>query len=306
MEWLGYAIVGILTGLTASIMVEIEDNTTSWKKNQSDDLIQSNGLGVGWLFFMGMSAILVLISSTTTVFWGPGAQGSGVAELIGYLNGVNYPNVFAFETFVTKVFGVVFAVVGGLCIGKEGPLAHIGATCGIIVPYLPLPLFSHFRNDMQKRRFIAAGTSAGVSAAFGAPIGGTLFAYEVSKPNTFWKFSVIWKVFFTCALAVFCLALFGDLMNGDEVYDVTAATLKFGKINISPPTLVVIPGSLIVGIMTGVMGAGFVLVNSNLCWWRKLYITSPWMKILEAVCFSIFSTTLFFYLPLLYSNVKYC
>ena len=82
-----------------------------------------------------------------TVLWGPGAYGSGVAELIGYLNGINYPLTFSFETFVTKVFGVVFAVVGGLCVGKEGPLAHIGATCGIIVPYIPLPMFEHFRND---------------------------------------------------------------------------------------------------------------------------------------------------------------
>ena len=89
----------------------------------------------------------MIVSAFMTVLWGPGAYGSGVAELIGYLNGINYPLTFSFETFVTKVFGVVFAVVGGLCVGKEGPLAHIGATCGIIVPYIPLPLFDHFRND---------------------------------------------------------------------------------------------------------------------------------------------------------------
>ena len=67
------------------------------------------------MFFSGFSALLVLISTSMTIFWGPGANGSGVAELIAYLNGVNYPNVFGFETFVTKTIGVVLAVVGGLC-----------------------------------------------------------------------------------------------------------------------------------------------------------------------------------------------
>ncbi len=151
---------------------------------------------------------------------------------------------------------------------------------------------------MYKRRFIAAGTSAGVSAAFGAPIGGTLFAYEVSRPNTFWKFSVVWKVFFSCALAVFSLAMFSDLMNGDEVYYVTAATLKFGQIQVLSPTLTCIPGSIIVGACTGVLGALFVIVNSNLAWWRKKYIKANWLKIVEAIAFSVVSTTIFYWLPL--------
>lgn len=150
-----------------------------------------------------------------TVFYGPGANGSGVAELIAHMNGVNYPGVFSFEAFVTKVFGVVLAVAGGLCVGKEGPLAHIGAILGVFAAYLPIKGFERFRNDEQKRFLISAGLSAGVSAAFGAPIGGALFAYECSKPNTFWRFSVLWKVFFACAMAVFSLAVFNSLREGE-------------------------------------------------------------------------------------------
>lgn len=94
---------------------------------------------VGWLFFTGISAAMVLVAALLTVYWGPGAMGSGVAEIMGYLNGINYPKVISFETFVTKVFGVVLAVVGGLCVGKEGPLAHIGAIIGATVAYFPIP-----------------------------------------------------------------------------------------------------------------------------------------------------------------------
>lgn len=230
MEWIAYTLVGVFTGFTAAIMTNIEESTTSFRKNTADDLIDNSSDNIisGWLFFTGLSALLVLISTVMTVFWGPGAYGSGVAELIAYLNGVNYPNVFGFETFVTKTIGVVLAVVGGLCVGKEGPLAHIGANIGVFVLYLPLPKFDFFRNDKNKRHLIAAGTSAGVSAAFGAPIGGALFAYEISKPNTFWKFSVVWKVFFSCALAVFTLAIFNALLEGETINGISSSVLKFG------------------------------------------------------------------------------
>ena len=91
-----------------------------------------------------MAMGLVFLGSSLTVYYGPGANGSGVAELIGYFNGVNLPKIFSFETFFTKIFGTIFAVTGGLCIGKEGPLAHIGASVGIIVLYLPLPRLEYF------------------------------------------------------------------------------------------------------------------------------------------------------------------
>jgi len=210
MEWMAFSIVGILTGLTAAIMSNIEERLTIFRRNKADEIIggaDDGDLVTSWLFFSGISAGFVCMASALTVYWGPGANGSGVAELIGYFNGINYPGMVGFETLVTKIFGVVLAVVGGLCVGKEGPLAHIGANIGAVVVYFPLPRFEWFRNDTYKRNLMAAGCSAGVSAAFGAPVGGTLFAFEISKPNTFWKFSVIWKVFASCTLSVFTLSL---------------------------------------------------------------------------------------------------
>jgi chloride channel 7 len=64
-------------------------------------------------------------------------MGSGVAEVIGYVNGVNYPDCININTLVTKIVGVVLAVAGGLAVGKEGPLAHIGANLGSAIVNLP-------------------------------------------------------------------------------------------------------------------------------------------------------------------------
>lgn len=135
------------------------------------------------------------------MFVAPVTLGSGVAEAMGMLNGVLYHDYISFKAFFVKFFGLALAVASGICGGKEGPLVHMGAIVGVLVPYLPIKIFKYFRNDIEKRKFLAIGTAAGVSAAFGAPIGGSLFAYEISKPNTFWSFSLTWKVFFAASMS---------------------------------------------------------------------------------------------------------
>jgi H+/Cl- antiporter ClcA len=126
---------------------------------------------------------------------------------MGILNGVAYPDYICLKTLAVKFFGLSLAVAGGICGGKEGPLVHIGSIVGYAVPYLPFGCFKYFRNDTEKRKLLAVGTAAGVSCAFGAPIGGSLFAYEISKPNTFWSFSLTWKIFFSASIGTFVLSI---------------------------------------------------------------------------------------------------
>lgn len=168
-----------------------------------------------WLIYSGACGGCGLFAGIITTYYGPAAAGSGVAEFIGYMNGVNYPGFISIPTLITKIFGVSFAVIGKLCVGKEGPLAHIGAICGILVLYIPNMGFEILQNDEKRRQLAAAGASTGVSVAFGAPIGGTLFSYEMSKPNTFWRFSMIWKVFLSSSLGTFFLALLQNLWKGN-------------------------------------------------------------------------------------------
>lgn len=142
-------------------------------------------------------------SSLLTLYLEPLAAGGGTTEMMGYFNGVNYPGVFSVKTLIVKIFGLMFAIAAGLCIGKEGVLAHIGSIIGYLILYLPLSFVKYFRNNEDKRDMAAAGTAAGVAAAFGSPIGGTMFAYEVAAPTVFWSFELTWKLFFTSAVSVF-------------------------------------------------------------------------------------------------------
>jgi chloride channel 7 len=54
------------------------------------------------------------------------------------------------------------------------------------------------------REFISAGTSAGISAAFGAPVGGVLFAME--EACSFWSKKTGWRCFVAAVCATYTMA----------------------------------------------------------------------------------------------------
>ena len=164
----------------------MEEGLIKLHTEYSQTMIDSGiGIGLVYCYWVSFSLICAFIGAALCCYLGPGAAGSGVAEVMGLLNGVRYPKAIDISTLFVKILAVEFAVISNLAVGKEGPLVHIGAIIGTLTPYIPFSVFEPFRNDSDKRTFMAAGGAAGISAAFGAPIGGALFAYEISKPNTF-------------------------------------------------------------------------------------------------------------------------
>ena len=174
------------------------------------------------------------LAAAMTVFVGPAAAGSGIAELMGYFNGIHIPGLIGARTLITKLIGTSLGVAASLAIGKEGPLAHIGAIVGQMVLYAPFEWLKPFRNEKLKREVAAAGAAAGVSAAFGSPIGGSLFAYEIAKPATFWSFSLTWKIFFCSSISTFTLNLLICFMKGEDLSITNAGLIKFGEYDENP------------------------------------------------------------------------
>jgi chloride channel 7 len=106
---------------------------------------------MAYFAYTAYGMVFVLCACLLTIYVGPGANGSGIAEIMGLLNGINYPNAICLQTLFVKCVGTVLAVSGGLAIGKEGPLAHIGANVGALVAHLPFKGFYALRNDVIKR-----------------------------------------------------------------------------------------------------------------------------------------------------------
>ena len=109
------------------------------------------------------------------------------------------PKLVRAYTLLSKVFGVIFSVAGGLPVGKEGPMIHSGGAIGASIAQgkwttfkWSTPYFKGFRNDREKRDFVASGTAAGVAAAFGSPLGGLLFVIEEGASH--FDHEMLWRV----------------------------------------------------------------------------------------------------------------
>ena len=102
----------------------------------------------------------------------PEAKGHGVPEVmdaIYYNKGIIRPIVA-----VVKSFASAISIGSGGSVGREGPIIQIGAAFGSTLgQILRLP-------PWQRATLIAAGTGGGIAATFNTPVGGVLFAMEIT------------------------------------------------------------------------------------------------------------------------------
>ncbi len=63
---------------------------------------------------------------------------------------------------------------------------------------------------------MSAGASAGISAAFGAPVGGVLFAME--EACTFWTKKLAWRCFVAAVTATFTMSELNRWVGKEHVW----------------------------------------------------------------------------------------
>ena len=138
--WTAHIVCGFMMGVVGWIYTWLENNIVLLRVSGVQEIInlQNNSLVGAYFFYAGTAVGFVFIASWLTIYVGPGAMGSGIPEVMGFLNGVNYDGAISISTFIIKIFGTLFAMCGGLCIGSEGPLVHMGAIVGVLSCYLPV------------------------------------------------------------------------------------------------------------------------------------------------------------------------
>ena len=217
-----YALIGVGTGLATVLITELENALFFMKVSVTNNIIggAGNNLTWGFVFFLSVSVVLGFAAAVLVVYMAPSAAHSGTVEMMSYLNGINNNDWFGLEMFFIKATAIIMAGASGLCVGKTGTFPHIGAMIGLGAVYLPFRDFDFFHVDYHKREFVSAGLACGMAVAFGAPIGGTLFGYEISQPNFYYQYNNLWRTFLTCTLGVivysFCVDLryVGNLPDG--------------------------------------------------------------------------------------------
>ncbi|XP_073689289.1 H(+)/Cl(-) exchange transporter 7 isoform X2 [Garra rufa] len=304
-RWVICGLIGILTGLIACMIDIAVENLAGVKyfvvKQNIEKFTELGGLSISLILWAVLNSAFVMVGAIAVAFFEPIAAGSGIPQIKCYLNGVKIPRVVRLKTLAIKVFGVICSVAGGLAVGKEGPMIHSGAVVAAGVSQgrstslkRDFKIFEYFRRDTEKRDFVSAGAAAGVSAAFGAPVGGVLFSLE--EGASFWNQMLTWRIFFASMISTFTLNFFLSIYHGKPGELSSPGLINFGRFDsVSVEyNLYEIPLFIIMGAIGGMLGALFNVINYWLTIFRIRYVHRPCLQVMEAMLVAAVTATVSF------------
>uniref|UniRef100_A0A7N9ARB8 Chloride channel protein n=1 Tax=Mastacembelus armatus TaxID=205130 RepID=A0A7N9ARB8_9TELE len=290
-RWVICGLIGILTGLIACCIDIIVEKLAGFKyqvvKENIEKFTEVGGLSVSLLLWAVLNSAIVMLGALMVSFIEPVAAGSGIPQIKCYLNGVKVPRVVRLKTLMVKVFGVICSVVGGLAVGKEGPMIHSGSVVAAGVSQgrstslkKDFKIFEYFRRDTEKRDFVSAGAAAGVSAAFGAPVG---------KNTTTHKF-------FASMISTFTLNFFLSIYHNNPGDLSNPGLINFGRFENDSVAyyLYEIPLFIAMGAIGGLLGALFNYLNYWLTIFRIRYVHRPYLQVMEAMLVAAVTATVSF------------
>lgn len=212
----------------------------------------TSGTDAGWLSAYVVYTLCGLcycvFSACLVRYFAPTARGSGIPEVKTILGGFCMSDVLSGRTLLIKIIGLCFVVASGMSLGKEGPLVHV-ACC-----WASLCALMHERymeNEGKKRELLSAAASAGVSVAFGSPLGGVLFSLE--EVSTFFPQKTMWRAFFAAVVAALTLQWLDPTGTGK----MTMFEVKYQN----PLAIVEYIPFAVLGAIGGMVGALFVALN---------------------------------------------
>ena len=308
-RWLMMGLIGFSVGLLGFLLHQIIDLISELKWEHTIEYIKAGDFTTAWLWTFSYSLTFLVIASLLVIYQ-PSAAGSGIPEIIGFLNGTRIKDIFKVQTLIVKFLSCAFAVGCGMPVGYEGPMIHLGSLVAAGMSQFKsatfecsLPCFSRFRNSEDRRNFISAGAAAGIASAFGAPVGGLLFAME--EVSSFWKNRLSWQVFFCCMTATFTTDLLNSSFHGFKYkHDFGLFKTKFTSKDLVAVNVIAVLPSVLMGIGGGVLGSAFTHVNLTIGKWRKKFMagvtgkfTSNFLRLLEPILILVIMSTIHVYLP---------
>ncbi|KAH6776926.1 chloride channel D [Perilla frutescens var. hirtella] len=305
-KWLMALLIGIGTALAAVFINISVENFAGWKYSWTFNLIQKSYFA-GFVVYTLINLALVLSSVYIITQFSPAAAGSGIPEIKGYLNGIDTHGILLFRTLVGKIFGSIGSVGGGLALGKEGPLVHIGACIASLLGqggstkyHLRSRWLQIFTSERDRRDLVTCGCAAGVAAAFRAPVGGVLFALE--EVTSWWRSQLMWRVFFTSAIVAVVVRTamawcksgkcghFGS--GGFIIWDISGGQEDYSFQELLPMA--------VIGVIGGLLGALFNQLTFHIAYWRRNYLHKRGnrVKVIEVCIVSVITSVISFGLPL--------
>ena len=158
--------VGVLTGVVVGCFRWLLGKA----ENIKEMLLELTDKGLSGGFWLAVILFVIAVCVTFLLIAEPEIGGSGIPQVEGELRGhldMNWSKVLS-----AKFAGCALTIGSGLALGREGPSIQLGAMIG-----KGFARRTH-RLMTEERLLLTCGAGAGISAAFGAPLAGAIFALE--------------------------------------------------------------------------------------------------------------------------------
>ncbi|MCJ1337344.1 hypothetical protein MMC09_002626 [Bachmanniomyces sp. S44760] len=235
---------------------------------------------IQYVLFVFFSVTFAVCASLLVRDYAGYAKHSGIPEIKTVLGGFVIRRFMGAWTLVIKSLGLCLAVASGLWLGKEGPLVHVACCCANLLMKLSNSLNT---NEARKREVLSAAASAGISVAFGSPIGGVLFSLE--QLSYYFPDKTMWQSFVCAMVAAVALQAFNPFRTGKLVLYQVTYTSGWHGFEMAPFALL--------GIIGGIYGGLFIKVNMIVAKWRRSSQISQY-PILEVFLVSIVTAAINF------------
>lgn len=248
--WMSAVAASILSVLFALAFRRIEAIALAWQH-----------MGDGYLGFL-LSPLFFLAAWWVVYRYAPPASGSGIPQILA-ANEIDYEKepekvdkLLGMKVMWIKILSSLLCLAGGGAIGREGPTLQVSAS-----------VFHFFGRKVRKltsktseQTWIVAGAAAGLAAAFNTPLGGIVYAIEELGVVHFHRMRM------ALISAVIVAGVVAQWLLGSYLY------LGFPQLQNIGFTF--LPWALLVGAISGYLGAcfGFLLANLN---FMRLKATNP-------------------------------
>ncbi|KAJ1364632.1 hypothetical protein KIN20_024761 [Parelaphostrongylus tenuis] len=237
-----------------------------------------------FVFYVGWAVLMATLAVILVKVFAPYACGSGIPEIKCILSGFVIRGYLGKWTFIIKSVGLILASASGLSLGKEGPMVHLACCIGNIFSYL-FPKYG--MNEAKKREILSASAAAGVSVAFGAPIGGVLFSLE--EASYYFPLKTMWRSFFCALIAGIILRIVNPFGSYQTSLFHVDYMMKWTFVELIP-----FAG---LGLFGGILGSIFIFGNIRWSRFRKNSKTLGGNPIYEVIVVTFLTAAISYFNP---------